>query len=59
LNPRPPGCSTEGVAPLHTAPLVPVTFIGGGGGRARGRGRAWRGERENKFVLALNAAMCM
>ncbi len=24
MNPRPPGCSTEGVAPLHTAPLVPV-----------------------------------
>jgi hypothetical protein len=24
LNPRPPGCSTEGVAPLHTAPPVPV-----------------------------------
>ncbi len=24
MNPRPPGCSTEGVAPLHTAPPVPV-----------------------------------
>jgi hypothetical protein len=26
LNPRPPGCSTEGVAPLHTAPPVLLIY---------------------------------
>ncbi len=36
-----------------------IIFIRGGGRSERGRGRARRGERENKFVLALNAAMCM
>jgi hypothetical protein len=30
LNPQPPGCSTEGVAPLHTAPPVPVCATSAG-----------------------------
>jgi hypothetical protein len=46
----------RGGAEMECRPAPPYHIYRGGGGE---RGRARRGERENKFVLALNAAMCM
>ncbi len=49
------GCEGGG-AEIDAGQLPLIAFIGGGVSEGEGEGKDGR---ENKFVLALNAAMCM